>query len=242
MELAFTRLVHCTDWPLPLSVTALRPDASPDSVPSAQVPASSVPLNVPASASYSSQGTLAPRPTNSVRLNALLVSLVSATTLVASAAAVTVVFPFTAVQVPGMATFTVAPAAIAPVVPLSVVVPATTRVTVFADTLAVPRLLTATVKLTACPAVGVAGLGVTLRICRSGPGTCWMVNASESVLFASLDSAMVLPLSTVASTVCAPEVPVNAVVAVTVPVPPAGIEALEVPLATCAPSTWNDTA
>src|ERR1700712_3497677 len=100
MELALTRLVHCTDWPAPVSVTALRPDASPDSVPSAQVPVSSVPVVLPASASYSSHGTLAPRPTNSVLVNVLLASLVSATRLVASAVAVRTVLPFTAVQLP----------------------------------------------------------------------------------------------------------------------------------------------
>src|SRR5882762_7490000 len=141
MALAFTRLVHCTDWAAPASVTALRPDASPESVPSAQVPVSSVPVKVPASASYSSQGTLAPRPTNTVRVNVLLVSVVSDPGLVASPVAVAGVFPFTAVQVPVTVTFAVTPAAMGPVAPSSVVVPATTRVIVLAAALVVPRLL-----------------------------------------------------------------------------------------------------
>src|SRR3954462_5658118 len=144
MELAFTRLVHCTDWPAPVSVTALRPDASPDSVPSAQGPASRVPVEVPTSASYSSQGTLAPRPTNTVRVSVLLVSLVSATRLEASAGAVMVVLPFPPAQLPVLAALPVAPAAMAPAVPLSVVVPTTSRVTVPAAAAVVPRLLTAT--------------------------------------------------------------------------------------------------
>ena len=56
-------------------------------------------------------GTAAPRPTTMDWRDVLLVSLVSATTLVASAVAVMVAPPLVAVQLPVMATVTVAPAA-----------------------------------------------------------------------------------------------------------------------------------
>src|SRR5688500_10762713 len=100
----------------------------------------------------------------------LLPSLVSATTLVASAVAVMVAPPLVAVHVPVIATVAVAPAAMEAVLVFSVVLPTATRVTVVAPDAEVPRLFTETVKLTAAPTAGLAGLVVIAVTCRSGPG------------------------------------------------------------------------
>src|SRR6266545_3499960 len=62
MALAGAVSVNSTNWPGPESVTALRPEASPASVPAVRLIASTVPLVVAASASCSMNGTVAPRP------------------------------------------------------------------------------------------------------------------------------------------------------------------------------------
>jgi hypothetical protein len=134
--------------------------------------------------------------------NPLLASLVSVTTLVASAVAVMVAPPAAAVQVPAMATLTVAPTATEAVLPLRVVPPTVTRVTDVTPEAVVPRLFTATLKLTLAPAAGLGGLAVMLRTCRSGPGA-WATTigvAAVNVLLLSLCSMTVLVGSTVAET------------------------------------------
>ena len=70
---------------------------------------------------------------------------------------------------PEIATFAVAPAAMAPVLPFSVVLPVVRRVTE-AVAPVLPRFLTTTVKLTDEPAAGLAGLDAMLSTCRSGLG------------------------------------------------------------------------
>lgn len=105
-----------------------------------------------------------------------------------------------------MGTFTVAPAATAPVVPFSVVVPATRRVTVPALTAEVPRLCTATVKVTEAPTAGFAGLEVMPRTSRSGPGLWPTVSREAAVRLLLLlsCSATVSVGSTTAETVYVP--------------------------------------
>jgi hypothetical protein len=134
-------------------------------------------------------------------VSTLLASLVSATTFVASAVAVTVAPPLVAVHVPLIATVAVAPAAIAGALPLSVVPPTVTRVTLAAAPL-VPRLWTATLKPTAAPTAGLAGLVLIPVTCRSGPGagpTTSCVGAVK-VLLASFCSGTRWSGSTVAAT------------------------------------------
>src|ERR1043165_8130068 len=130
----------------------------------------------------------------------LLLSLVSATTPVASAVAVMVAPPLVADQVPQIATLTVAPAAITPVAPFNVALPTVTRVTVETLVAVMPRLLTATVKLTAAPTAGFDGFDETLSTCRSGPGA-WETTSWDAAVKALLDSfcsATVFAGSTVA--------------------------------------------
>src|SRR6266545_3260668 len=62
MALAGAVSVNSTNWPGPESVTALRPEASPASVPAVRLIASTVPLVAASSASCSMNGTVAPRP------------------------------------------------------------------------------------------------------------------------------------------------------------------------------------
>src|SRR5262245_6808326 len=104
--------VNSTYWPVLLRRTDLRPE---DSVAKLVCPnvrggsaSSSCPWYCPFSAAYETYGTAAPRPTTIATARALLLSLVSATVLVASAVAVTVAPPLVAVQVPTL-TLTVAP-------------------------------------------------------------------------------------------------------------------------------------
>ncbi len=102
---------------------------------------------------------------------------------------------------PEIATATVAPAAIEAVLPLRVVEPTWTRV-VLAPLAVVPRLWTETVKLTAEPTAGLAGLEVTPVISRSGPGAweTWSWVEAVKVLLVSFCSKTVLSGSTVAAT------------------------------------------
>src|SRR5215207_7978627 len=137
------------------------------------------------------------------RVAELLLSLVSVTTLVASAVAVMVAPPAVAVQLPEMATLTVFPAAIEGVLVLSVVLPTLTRVVVETPEAWVPRLFTATVKVTAWPAAGFGGLEVMPRTCRSGPGACATTSGAEAVkvLLVLFCSTIVLAGSTTEETV-----------------------------------------
>src|SRR5215207_4989559 len=133
---------------------------------------------------------------------ALLLSLVSVTTLVASAVAVTVAPPLVAVQLPLIATLVVAPAAIDGVLVLSVVPPTVTRVTVVAPLALAPRLLTATVNVTGAPTAGFDGLVLMLSTCRSGPGA-WPTTScvgAVKLLLALFCSTIVLVGSTTAVT------------------------------------------
>lgn len=93
--------------------------------------------------------------------------------------------------------------AIAPAAPLSVVVPAVSRVTVPAETPVVPRFSTATVKLTAEPTAGLAGLVVIPVTRRSGPGLWPTTSFTEAVRLLLLlsCSATVSVGSTTAETV-----------------------------------------
>lgn len=140
------------------------------------------------------------------RAKVLLVSLVSATRFVASAVAVRVAPPLAAVQLPPRVTFAVAPGAMAGVVPPSVVEPTVSRVTVPALTALVPRLCTATVKVTVAPTAGLAGVEEMERTSRSGPGL-WPTTSGEAVvrlLLVSSDSTTVSVGSTSAETVYDP--------------------------------------
>lgn len=102
-------------------------------------------------------------PPTPTEIEGVVCLLVSATVPAASAVAVAGFEPFTAVHVPTV-TFTVAPAAIAGVLALLIVVdPMTMRVAVPAATLVVPRLFTATTKETALPASGFGGLVVNAQ-------------------------------------------------------------------------------
>ncbi len=132
----------------------------------------------------------------------LLFSLVSVTTPVASAVAVSVAPPLVAFQVPLIGTLTVAPAGTWPVVPSRVVVPAWSRVTEPAATAPVPRLCTATVKETGAPTAGSAGSVVMERTSRSGPGARSTTSRPEAVrlLLESSSSATVFRGSTTAAT------------------------------------------
>ena len=65
-----------------------------------------------------------------------------------------------------------------------------------------PRLLTATVKLTAAPTAGFDGFDETLSTCRSGPGACATTSCDVAVkaLLLSFCSTTVLAGSTLART------------------------------------------
>lgn len=135
-------------------------------------------------------------------MRTLLFSFVSATTPVASAVAVRVAPPAVAVQVPLIATFTVASGATWPVLPSRVVEPAWTRVTEPAGAALIPRLCTATVKETAWPTAGLAGLVVIEATSRSGPGA-WATTslfAAVRLLLLSSSSGTVFRGSTTADT------------------------------------------
>src|SRR5689334_4104021 len=100
--LVAARVVHCTEAPVWLSVTALRPDASPARLPTVRLgpTIAAPPPSEPSSASYMSYGILAPRPTKK-GLSAVLFACFTASSLASTATTVrTVYFPFTAVQVP----------------------------------------------------------------------------------------------------------------------------------------------
>jgi hypothetical protein len=132
-----------------------------------------------------------------------LFSLVSATTAVASAVALRVAPPLVAVQLPPMATVTVPPAGTASVVPFRVVPPTVSRVTEPAGTGLVPRLRTATVKVTFAPTAGFAGLVVMEVTSRSGPGACVTTSLAAALrLLLPLSSSVTVSVgSTTAETV-----------------------------------------
>ena len=174
-------------------------------------------------------GTAAPRPTTIDWASVLLVSLVSATAFVASAVAVSVAPPVTAVHVPLTATVAVAPEASAPVAPFRVVPPTTSRV-VEAAAADEPRFFTVTVNDTDEPTAGLAGLEAMARTCRSGPGasvTTTLVGLLN-VLLASFCSTTVLAGSTTAPIVYDPagRVPMAAETVVDCPAASAGTGAV----------------
>jgi hypothetical protein len=107
-----------------------------------------------------------------------------------------------AVQVPVIATFAVAPAAMVPVLVFSVVPPTVSLVTEAPAPL-VPRLWTATVNDTAAPTAGFGGFDVMPVTSRSGPGACAITSGVGEVwvLLVSFCSTTVLAGSTVAATV-----------------------------------------
>ena len=202
--------VNWTYWPVLVRRTDSRPD---DSVAKFVCPNvrrasvwSSVPVYWPSSASYVVYGTAAPRPTVTASVPVLLSSFVSATTPVASAVAVTVTPPFVAVHEPLGVTVTVAPAGTAGVVPLSVVDPATTRVTDPAATGWLPRLRTWTENVTTEPTDGLAGFEDTETTSRSGPGASPTTSFAGAVnaLSVSSCSTTVFAGSTTAPTVYSP--------------------------------------
>jgi hypothetical protein len=86
MEFAGAVSVNSTYWPWPDSVTALRPDASPASVPAARFGPMTDPFVAAFSASCSRNGTVAPRPAARAELSAGTAAIVRAAAAVTAAA------------------------------------------------------------------------------------------------------------------------------------------------------------
>jgi hypothetical protein len=99
-----------------LSVTALRPDASPARSPIVRFGPTTCapPPSVPASASYMSYGMFAPRPTKNGTVLVLLPCLMASSLASTATVVVTVYLPLTAVHEPRFTGAVVAPGAIVP--------------------------------------------------------------------------------------------------------------------------------
>src|SRR5215468_6878513 len=105
------RDVHWTYDPVELSVTALRPDASPARSPMIRLGPMTVapPPTLPSSASYMSYGMFAPCPTN-IGVSLVLLPCLTGSSLASTAMTTcTVYLPFTAVQVPRLTGAVVTP-------------------------------------------------------------------------------------------------------------------------------------
>jgi hypothetical protein len=203
-------VVNCTYAPVPVRVTARRPDASPARSPTVRFgPTTTAPPPMaPSSASSMSYAMLAPRPTNSDRSLVLLARREAGSAGSAAMTVRTVYRPFAAVQVPRLRAGADVSAAMTPfTAPVNVrtTVPASSRtMTVTAcappDDATVPWLRTVTANVTGLPACGVPGAQLTAEATRSAASTGRTVSGAVPVyaLFVSSCSTTVFSSSTFA--------------------------------------------